>query len=269
MQTLFLAFLVLLSMSFPAFSQSAAPPDAIHDLAPAGRLRAAINFGNGVLAQKGPNDEPRGITPDLATELARRLGVPIEFVRYEAAGKVFEGAKAGAWDIGFIAIEPARAADIEFTAPYVIIEGTYLVRQDSPLKEIADVDKPGIRIGVGLNSVYDLYLTRTLKNATLVRAKVGGAAAGIEPFINDKLDAAAGVRQPLENYAKSHPEVRVMAGAFQEIRQAMGTPKVDGKVRTAGAKYLAAFVEDVKASGFVAEALKRSGQTAVVAPPAK
>jgi polar amino acid transport system substrate-binding protein len=256
-------------MSFPAFAQSAAPPDAIRDLAPAGRLRAAINFGNGVLAQKGPNDEPRGITPDLATELARRLGVPIEFVRYEAAGKVFEGAKAGAWDIGFIAIEPARAADIEFTAPYVIIEGTYLVRQDSPLKEIADVDKPGIRIGVGLNSVYDLYLTRTLKSATLVRAKVGGAAAGIEPFVNDKLDAAAGVRQPLENYAKSHPEVRVMTGAFQEIRQAMGTPKVDGKVRAAGAKYLAAFVEDVKASGFVAEALKRSGQTAVVAPPAK
>jgi polar amino acid transport system substrate-binding protein len=256
-------------MSFPAFAQSAAPPDAIRDLAPAGRLRAAINFGNGVLAQKGPNDEPRGITPDLSTELAKRLGVPIEFVRYEAAGKVFEGAKAGAWDIGFIAIEPARAADIEFTAPYVIIEGTYLVRQDSPLKEIADVDKPGIRIGVGLNSVYDLYLTRTLKNATLVRAKVGGAAAGIEPFVNDKLDAAAGVRQPLENYAKTHPEVRVMAGAFQEIRQAMGTPKVDGKVRAAGAKYLAAFVEDVKASGFVAEALKRSGQTAVVAPPAK
>jgi polar amino acid transport system substrate-binding protein len=249
-------------------AQSAAPPDAIRDLAPTGRLRAAINFGNGVLAQKGPNDEARGITPDLATELAKRLGVPVEFVRYEAAGKVFEGAKAGAWDIGFIAIEPVRAADIEFTAPYVIIEGTYMVRQDSPLKEIADVDKPGIRIGVGLGSVYDLYLARTLKNAMLVRAKVGGAAAGIEPFVNDKLDAAAGVRQPLENYAKAHPEMRVMAGAFQEIRQAMGTPKIDGKARAAGAKYLAAFVEDVKASGFVAEALKRSGQTAVVAPPA-
>jgi len=259
---------LLLATTASAFAQSAPPPDAIRDLAPTGRLRAAINFGNGVLAQKGPNDEARGITPDLATELAKRLGVPVEFVRYEAAGKVFEGAKAGAWDIGFIAIEPARAADIEFTAPYVIIEGTYMVRQDSPLKEIADVDKPGIRVSVGLNSVYDLYLTRTLKHATLVRAKVGGAAAGIEPFVNDKLEAAAGVRQPLESYAKTHPEVRVMAGAFQEIRQAMGTPKVDGKVRVAGAKYLAAFVEDVKASGLVAEALKRSGQTAMVAPPA-
>jgi polar amino acid transport system substrate-binding protein len=259
---------ICLFVSFPALAQSAAPPDAIRDLAPTGRLRAAINFGNGVLAQKGPNDEARGITPDLATELARRLGVPVEFVRYEAAGKVFEGAKAGAWDIGFIAIEPVRAADIEFTAPYVIIEGTYMVRQDSPLKEIADVDKPGIRVSVGLNSAYDLYLTRTLKNATLVRAKVGGGAAGIELFVNEKLDATAGVRQPLENYAKAHPEMRVMAGAFQEIRQAMGTPKIDGKARAAGAKYLAAFVEDVKASGFVAEALKRSGQTAVVAPPA-
>jgi polar amino acid transport system substrate-binding protein len=269
MQTVFIAFLVLLSISFPAFAQSAAPPDAIRDLAPSGRLRAAINFGNGVLAQKGPNDEARGITPDLATELAKRLGVPVEFVRYEAAGKVFEGAKAGAWDIGFIAIEPVRAADIEFTAPYAIIESTYMVRQDSPLKEIADVDKPGIRIAVGLNSAFDLYLTRTLKHAMLVRAAVGGSAAGIELFVKDKLEATGGVRQPLENYAKVHPEMRVMAGAFQEIRQAMGTPKVDGRARAAGAKYLAAFVEDVKASGFVAEALKRSGQTAVVAPPAK
>jgi polar amino acid transport system substrate-binding protein len=268
MRTLAFGVVLLLAATASALAQAAAPPDAVRDLAPAGRLRAAINFGNGVLAQKGPNDEPRGITPDLATELAKRLGVPIEFVRYEAAGKVFEGAKAGAWDVGFIAIEPVRAADIEFTAPYVIIEGTYMVAKDSPLKEIADVDKPGIRISVGLNSAYDLYLTRTLKNATLVRAAVGGGAAGIELFVKDKLEATAGVRQPLENYAKAHPEMRVMAGAFQEIHQAMGTPKVDGRARSAGAKYLAAFVEDVKASGFVADALKRSGQTAVVAPPA-
>ena len=188
---------------------------------------------------------------------------------YEAAGKVFEGAKEGAWDIGFIAIEPVRAADIDFTAPYVIIEGTYMVHKDSPLKEIADVDKAGIRIAVGRGSAYDLYLTRTIKNATVVRAAVGGGKAMIEMWVNDKLEVAAGVRQQLEAYAKDHPEVRIMSGAFQQIQQAMGMPKKDGQVvRPAGAAYLKAFVEEMKASGFVADALKRSNQVAVVAPPA-
>ena len=168
------AAVMLLAATLSASAQGAAPPDVMKDLAPTGKLRAAINFGNGVLAQKGPNGEPKGITPDLATALAKRLGVAVEFVPYEAAGKVFEGAKAGAWDVGFIAIEPVRAAEIEFTAPYVIIDGTYMVRKDSPLKEVDDVDKPGIRIAVGLGSAYDLYLTRTIKNATLVRAAVGG-----------------------------------------------------------------------------------------------
>jgi polar amino acid transport system substrate-binding protein len=266
----FIAAVMLLAATIGASAQGAAPPDVLTDLAPTGKLRAAINFGNGVLAQKGPAGEPKGITPDLATALAKRLGVQVEFVPYEAAGKVFEGAKAGAWDVGFMAIEPVRAADIQFTAPYVIIDGTYMVRTDSPLKEVADVDKPGIRIAVGLGSAYDLYLTRTIKNATLVRANVGGGKAMIELWVNDKLDAAAGVRQQLEVYAKSHPnDVRIMSGAFQEIRQAMGMPKKNGEAGKAGAAYLAAFVEDMKASGFVADALKRSGQDAKVAPPAK
>ena len=263
------AAVMLLAATLGASAQGAAPPDVLKDLAPTGKLRAAINFGNGVLAQKGPAGEPRGITPDLATALGKRLGVPVEFVPYEAAGKVFEGAKAGAWDVGFIAIEPVRAAQIEFTAPYVIIDGTYMVRNDSPLKNVEDVDKPGIKIAVGLNSAYDLYLTRTIKNATLVRAEVGGGKAMIELWVNDKLDAAAGVRQQLEVYAKDHPEVRIMSGAFQEIRQAMGMPKKNGEVGRAGAAYLAKFVEEMKASGFVADALKRSGQVAKVAPPAK
>lgn len=250
----------------PAAAQPAPSPEALKDLAPTGKLRAAINFGNGVLAQRGPNGEPKGITPDLAAALAKRLGVPLEFVTREAAGKVAELLAADAVDVGFIAIEPVRAAQIEFSPPYLIIEGTYMVRQDSPLKDVGDVDKSGVRIGVGLNSVYDLYLTRTLKHATLVRNTVGGAAAGIEPFIKQNLDAAAGVRQPLDDYAKDHPEMRVMKGAFEEIRQAMGTPKVRGG---AGAAYLKAFIEEMKASGFVADALKRSNQVAVVAPPAK
>ena len=239
--------------------------DALNDLAPGGKLRAAINLGNSVLAQKDEaTGQPKGITPDLARELGRRLGVPVELVVFDAAGKVFDAGKTGAWDIAFIAIEPVRAAEIEFTAPYVTIEGTYMVPKDSSLKAIADVDRPGVRIAVGLKSAYDLYLTRTIKNATVVRAPVGGGKAMIDMFVTDKLEAAAGVKQPLVAYARDHPEVRVMDGHFMEIQQAMGTPKG----RTAGAEYLRAFVEDVKASGFVAEALKRSNQTAAVAPPA-
>ncbi len=259
------AAVMLLAATLPLSAQKA-PPDVLKDLAPTGKLRAAINFGNGVLAQKGKDGTPQGVTADLSRELAKRLGVDVDFVTFEAAGKVFEAAKAGAWDVGFVAIEPVRAALIEFTAPYVVIDGTYMVRNDSPLKEVGDVDKPGIRIAVGLGSAYDLYLTRTIKNATVVRAKVGGGKAMIELWVNDKLDAAAGVRQQLEVYAKDHPEVRIMSGAFQEIKQAMGMPKHNGAAGKAGAAYLAKFVEEMKASGFVADALKRSGQVAKVAP---
>ncbi|HEY4981326.1 MAG TPA: ABC transporter substrate-binding protein [Pseudolabrys sp.] len=242
-----------------------AKADALADLAPSGKLRAAINLGNSVLAQKNAaTGQPKGVTPDLAHELGRRLGVPVELVTFDAAGKVFDAAGTGAWDIAFVAIEPVRAAVIEFSAPYVIIEGTYMVPKDSPLKVIADVDRPGVRIAVGLKSAYDLYLTRTIKNATVVRAPAGGGKAMIDMFVNDKLEVAAGVKQPLVAYAKDHPEVRVMDGHFMEIQQAMGTPKG----RTEGAAYLRAFVEDVKASGFVAEAIKRSNQSAAVAPPA-
>jgi polar amino acid transport system substrate-binding protein len=264
MPKLLAACIILLVSAFAAFAQPAPSPEVLKELAPTGKLRAAINFGNGVLAQKGPNGEPLGVTPELAAALAKRLGVPVEFVIYPAAGKVFAGATQNVWDIGFIAIEPVRAAEVEFSPPYVLIEGTYMVRKDSTLKDVADVDRPGIKIGVGLGSVYDLYLTRTLKNATLVRAPKGGAAGGIEPFVNDKLDAAAGVREPLDAYAKDHPEMRVMPGRYEEIRQAIGTPKG----RLAGAAYLRTFVEEMKANGFVADALKRSGQTAQVAPPA-
>ena len=265
MNTLIFAASVLFAATVSAFAQSAVSPEVLKDLAPTGKLRAAINLGNSVLAQ--PDEaigKPKGITPDLATELGRRLGVPVELVVYQAAGKVFDAVKDGAWDVSFVAIEPVRAAEIEFSAPYVIIEGTYMVAKDSPLKAIADVDRSGVRIAVGLGSAYDLYLTRTLKSATLVRAPVGGGRAMIEMFVNDKLEAAAGVKQPLVAYASDHPEMRVMDGYFMEIQQAMGTPKG----RMAGAAYLRAFVEEMKASGFVADAIKRSNQSAAVAPPA-
>jgi polar amino acid transport system substrate-binding protein len=259
------AAMIIVAGTFAAAAQTAVPPDVVKDLAPTGKLRAAINLGNSVLAQKdAATGEPKGITVDLARELGKRIGVPVELVTFEAAGKVFEAAKAGAWDVAFFAIEPVRAAEVDFTAPYVLIEGTYMVPVDSPLKVIADVDRPGIRIAVGRGSAYDLYLTRTVKNATIVRAAVGGGRAMIDLFINDKLEAAAGVKQPLVAYAKTNPNVRVMDGRFMEIQQAMGTPKG----REKAARYLRGFVEEMKASGFVADALKRSNQEAAVAPPA-
>jgi polar amino acid transport system substrate-binding protein len=231
-------------------------------------LRVAINLGNSVLVQKddagGAPGGIMGITPELAQELGKRLGVPVAFVLFEAAGKAFEAAKADQVDIVFLANEPVRAAEIDFTAPYVIIYGNYMVPVESGLRTLADVDKPGIRIAVGPNSAYDLFLTRTLKNATIVRAEKGGGRDMIDLFLRDKLEVAAGVRQPLVAYAKDHPEVRLIDEPFMEIKQSMGTKKG----RTAGAAYLRAFIEEMKASGFVADALKRSGQTATVAPPA-
>jgi len=264
---------LFMTAAVPAFAQPAAQsvqasPEVLRDLAPSGKLRAAINYGNSVLAQKGPDGAPRGVSADLAAELAKRLGVPVDYVPYEAAGKAFEGAKADAWDVGFIAIEPVRAQEIIFTAPYVIIEGTYMVPVNSPLKTVDDVDKDGIRMSVGLGSAYDLYLTRTIKHATVLRADAGGGSAMIKKFLDEKLDAAAGVRQQLDAYARDHPEMRVMSGHFQEIQQAMAMPRIADRPRTAGVAYLAAFVEEMKASGFVADALKRSGQVADVAPPA-
>jgi polar amino acid transport system substrate-binding protein len=240
------------------------PPEIRSELAPTGTLRAAINLGNPVLAQKDPvAGEPRGVSVDLARELGRRLNVPVELVTYDAAGKVFDALKSGVWDIAFLAIDPARASEISFTAPYVIIEGTYMVPADSPLRTIGDVDRDGVRVAVGNKSAYDLYLTRTLKRAQIVRVPTSPAA--IEIFLTDKLEAAAGVKQPLLQFAKTNPKVRVMDGRFMAIEQAMGAPKG----REAGARYLGEFVEEMKASGFVARGLERSGQVdATVAPNA-
>jgi polar amino acid transport system substrate-binding protein len=257
------SLLLVASGAFAAFAQGAAPPEVVKEIAPTGKLRAAINLGNAVLAQKGA-DGPKGVSVDLSRELARRLGIPIEITTFEAAGKVFEGIKAGNVDLAFIAIEPVRAAEIEFSSPYVLIEGGYMVAKDSPLKAIEDVDRPGIKIAVGLNSAYDLFLTRTIKNAQVVRAHTGGGEAMIELFLKDKLDVVAGVKPVLVEYAKTNAAMRIIDGRFMVIQQSMGVPKG----RTTAARYVRTFVEDVKASGFVADALKRSNQTdATVAPP--
>ena len=239
------------------------PGDVVTELAPGGRLRAAINFGNSVLAQKDPvTGEPRGVSADLARELGRRLEVPIEHVAFDAAGKVFDALARGAWDIAFMAIDPVRAAGIAFTGPYVVIEGVYVVPSCSALRTVEDVDRDGVRIAVARGSAYDLYLSRAIRHARLVREQSGPEA--LAAFLRDRLEAAAGVKQPIVAFAREHPELRVIPGRFMAIEQAMGTPRG----RENGVRYLRRFVEEMKASGFVADALARSGQgDAAVAPP--
>jgi polar amino acid transport system substrate-binding protein len=228
------------------------------DLAPTGVLRASINLGNPVLAQGTP-DEPAGITVDLAREIAARLGLGVEFLCFDAARKSFEAMKDGQADLCFLAIEPAREAEVAFTAPYVVIEGVYAVPTDSPLTTVAEVDAPGVRIGVKQGSAYDLYLTRTLQHATVVRG-----TDGTDAFRADSLEAAAGIRQPLAKFVAANDDVRLIEERFMKIQQAVGTTK-DRDPETI--QFLHDLVEELKASGFVADSLQRAGQSdATVAP---
>jgi polar amino acid transport system substrate-binding protein len=241
------------------------PPskDALHELAPTGILRAAINFGNPVLAQKNPDSgEPGGVSVDLARELAKRLAVPIQLVLFDAAGKVFEAAQSNAWDIAFLAVDPVRAAEILFTAPYVLIEGTYIVREASPFHAIEEFDRPGVRIAVTKGAAYDLFLTRNMKQAELVRHET--FAGAMELLLDHTVEAAAGVKQPLVEFARSHSGLRIIDGRFMSIEQAMGTPKG----RPVAREYLQSFIEEMKRSGFVASALERSGQRGAGVAPA-
>ena len=230
------------------------------DLAPDGVLRAAINLGNPVLAQGTP-EAPSGVTVDIARELAGRLELPLELVCFDAARKSFEAMTTGRADLCFLAIDPARAAEVAFTAPYVVIEGVYAVPRDSALTTVAEVDAPGVRIGVKQGSAYDLYLSRTLREATVVRG-----AEGVDVFRAEGLEAAAGIRQPITRYVAEDPELRLIDERFMQIQQAVGTAKSN---RPETVAYLHDLIEDLKSSGFVARSLAASGQAdATVAPPA-
>jgi polar amino acid transport system substrate-binding protein len=234
------------------------------ELAGSGKLRAAINFGNPILAQRGPDGQPRGLSVDLAQEAGRRLGVPVELVTFPSAGQTVEAMKAGKVDLAFVAVDPVRAADMEYTAPYVVIEGAYLVRNASALQRNEDVDRAGTRIVVGRGSAYDLFLTREIKAATLVRAPTSPAVTDV--FLAQDLEVAAGVKQQLEADAKRVGGVRLLPGRFMVIEQAMGVPKG----RTAAQAWLSGFVEEMKATGAVARGLARHGiEGAAVAPPAR
>ena len=240
---------------------SAINPPVLDDLAPQGVLRAAINFGNPVLAQKGSDGSPQGVSVALAKALAEELGVSLQMTTFDAAGKVFAALEEGIWDVAFLAIEPVREEQIAFSAPYVIIEGTYLVAADSPFQVVEDLDQPGLRLAVGKGAAYDLFLSRTLKHAQLERAET--SAGAVDLYLQQHLDAAAGVRQPLEQMAANTPGYRVLEGAFTAIRQAMAVPRP----REAGAAYVRDFIERKKAEGFVKAALDLSGQADVTVAP--
>jgi len=217
-------------------------PAVVADLAPTGVLRASINLGNPVLAQ-GTSDGPTGVTVDLSHAIAARLGVLASFACFDAARKSFEALTAGAADVAFLAIEPGREAEVSFTAAYVIIEGVYAVPDGSPITTASEVDRPGVRVGVKEGSAYDLFLSRTLTHAKVVRG-----SDGIDVFREQGLEVAAGIRQPLSRHVANRPGLRLVEPRFMQIRQAIATTK--DRTDTAIA-FLREFVETVKANGFV------------------
>ena len=222
------------------------------ELAPTGVLRAGINMANFLLVTGRQDDgAPLGVAPDMANAVAERLGVEVVYVPYETPGQLADDATHGVWDVGLIGAEPARAEHIAFSAAYVEIEATYLVPANSPIQAIADVDRPGVRIAVAARSAYDLYLTRNIQHAELLR--VAGLNASYDLFVNDKLDALAGLRPRLMSDVDKLPGARLLDGKFTAVQQAIGTPRDRG----AAAAFLRDFVEEVKASGLVGQFIER------------
>lgn len=238
--------------------------DAVSELAPSGTLRAGINLSNFLLVTgETPSGDPTGVAPDLARAIADRLGADISYVTFASPGELADAAGQNVWDIGLIAEEPVRAKTIKFTNAYVEIEATYMVPEGSPLGTIDDVDRPGVRIAVSDRSAYDLYLTRNLKQAELVRAK--GLAAAFELFVSEKLEALAGLRPGLIADAPKLPGAKILDGRFTAVQQAVGTAPANH----AGVEFLRGFVEEAKASGLIARLIERHGVAGrlLVAPP--
>lgn len=234
----------------PLPEDGAAERDVVGDLAKDGRLRAAINYGNPMLAQRGPRpDQPQGVSAELSRELARRLDVPIAFVSFESAGATFASRAAGSWDVCFLAAEPERTRELDFTDPYVTLEGVFLVPRDSSLMTPADIDREDIEVVVGRGSACDLHLSRTLSKASLRREAT--SAKAIEHCLEDSFDVLGGVRQQIEAAVIGNPDVRLIDGRFMAIEQAMAMPRN----RPAGYRFLRSFVDEMKASGFIRRVL--------------
>ncbi len=236
-------------------SRNSSPsPEAVSDLAPSGTLRAAINMANFLLVTgQTRSGEPEGVSPDMARELARQLGVRLELLPYGTPGEIADDSGTGAWDIANIGAEPKRAKKIDFTAAYCEIQATYLVSAGSQIRTIEDVDRPGVRVAVSARSAYDLWLDRHVRHAELVRAD--GLDASFELFIHERLDALAGLRPRLISDAEKLPGARILDGQFTAVQQAMGC----ARGRHAGAAFLRNFVEAMKASGFVADLITKHG----------
>jgi polar amino acid transport system substrate-binding protein len=237
--------------------------EVIAELAPTGVLRAGINLSNFLLVTgRTPTGDPQGVAPDMAAEIARRLGVPVKLVPFKSPGELADAANTNVWDIGLIGAEPQRAETIAFTPAYVEIDATYLVPAGSAIKSIAEVDKPGIRIAVTGRSAYGLWLDRNIKQATLVRSDTLDSA--LDQFTKEKLDALAGLRPRLLSDVTKLPGARILDGQFSAVQQAVGTSRKN----TAAAKYLRDVVEDAKKSGFVASLIKRHNVVGLSVAPA-
>jgi len=238
-------------------------PAARSELVPTGKLRVGLNHGNFLLVKPGSKgSDARGVAPDLARELGRRLAVAVEFVDFDTAGALADAVKTGAWDVAFLGNEPQRANEIAFSTAYLEIPATYLVPAGSQIRTIADVDREGVRIAVSEKSAYELYLSRTIKHAKLFRTK--GIDASFDLFVSDKMEALAGLKPRLLMDVEKVPGARLLDGQFTGVQQSIGTPKS----RAEAAKFLRTFVEEAKASGFVAQAIGTNGVKGVtVAPP--
>jgi polar amino acid transport system substrate-binding protein len=244
---------VLLGACASMPSEPPVSPAVRAELAPTGKLRAGIAFSNVLLTTLGPNGEQGGVAVEAARELARRLNVPLEIIPFKSAGLAADAARSNAWDISVLGAEPQRAQEITFATPMTQIEGTYLVPAGSPLRTIADVDRPGVRIAVAAKSAYDLALTRIIRQAQLVRMSPSGAV--FQHFVDNKLEALSGLKPVLIENAVKLPGSRVIDGHFSLIQHTVGTPRG----RDAAAAYLVRFVEDVKAKGLVAQWIAKSG----------
>lgn len=228
--------------------------EASAQLAPNGVLRAAINMSNFLLVSgRTPTGDPAGVAPDMARAIADRLGVPVSYVPFASPGELADAALGGVWDIGLIGAEPQRAANIAFSPAYVEIEATYMVPPGSAIASVADVDARGIRIASTARAAYDLWLERNIRHATVVRASSLDGA--FELFARDELEALAGLRPRLMVDQAQMPGARILAGQFMAVQQAIGTPRANGE----GAAFLREFVEDAKASGFVAGLIRKHG----------
>jgi polar amino acid transport system substrate-binding protein len=238
-------------------------PAARTEIAPGGKLRAGINYGNVVLAAKDPKTgELSGVHVDLARELARRLGVSIDLIGYDSAGAMVDGLKTGVLDVALLSAEPARAGEINFSPAYVDIDATYLVPAGSPIRDVEDVDREGRRVAIAGKSAYEFFLSRNLKHAKLFAGP--GTFGAYDVFVAQKLDALVGIRPRLVIESERLPGSRVLAGRFMAIEQTIASPLG----RDQAARYIRAFVGDAKASGVVARMLAEHRVRGVTVSPA-